>query len=118
MNDAENEQETGSDDHGSAREGGSILDEGGIDTDARAGRSLGIDPNAEPDDRTKQEIEEERQRRLHPENRPDGAEVDNTGRTFDTERGQFTDSEAYDDGEPPRYSDPEDPNNPENADRS
>lgn len=118
MNAAENDRETGSDDHESGREGGSILDEGGIDTDARAGRSLGIDPDAEPDEQTKQEMEEERQRRLDPENRPHGAEIDNTDRTFDTERGQFTDSEDYDDHEPPRYSDPEDPNNPENQDRT
>ena len=78
MNDAEHE--TDQVDSGGE---GSILDRGGIDTDARAGRSLGIDPHEEPDDRTKQEMEEERQRRLDPENRPDGAEVDNTDRTFD-----------------------------------
>ena len=95
----------------SGDEGSTILDGGGIDTDARAGRSLGIDPNEEPDEQTKQEMEEERQRRLDPENRPDGAEVDNTGRTFDVERGQFTDSEDYDESEPPPFSDPEDPNN-------
>jgi hypothetical protein len=98
--------------------GGSILDDGGIDTDARAGRSLGIDPGKEPDAATKQEIEEERERRLDPENRPDGAEVDNTDRTFDHDRGLFTDSEDYDGSEPPRFSDPEDPNNPDNADDS
>ena len=94
---------------------GSILDEGGIDTDARAGRSLGIDPGQEPDEQTKQQIEEERASRLDPDNRPDGAEVDNTERTFDHDRGQFTDSPDYDDSEPPRFSDPEDPNNPDNA---
>ena len=32
-----------------------------------------------PDDAEVKEIEEERERRLSPENRPDGAEVDNTG---------------------------------------
>jgi hypothetical protein len=102
----------------SNREGGSILDDGGIDVDERAGRSLGIDPYAEPDEATKQEMEAERQRRLDPENRPEGAEVDNTDRTFDHERGKFTDSEDYDRSEPPQYSDPEDPNNPDNADKS
>jgi len=96
-------------------EGGTILDNGGIDTDARAGRSLGIEPDKEPDEQTKQEMEAERERRLDPDNRPDGAEVNNTERTFDHERGQFTDSEEYDESEPPRYSDPEDPNNPDNA---
>src|SRR3954471_15096948 len=78
------------------REGDTILDDGGIDTDARAGRSLGIDPDKEPDDQTKREIEEERERRLDPDNRPDAAEVDNTDRTFDETRGKFTDSEDYD----------------------
>ena len=33
-----------------------------------------------PDDDEVEEIEEERDRRLAPENRPDGAEIDNTGR--------------------------------------
>jgi hypothetical protein len=94
---------------------GTILDGGGIDTDARAGRSLGIDPAQEPDEQTKQEIDAERERRLDPDNRPDGAEVDNTDRTFDHDRGQFTDSEGYDESEPPRFSDPEDPNNPDNG---
>jgi hypothetical protein len=101
----------------SGPEGGSILDRGGIDTDARAGRSLGIDPYQEPDEETKRQIEEDRKERLDPANRPEGAEVDNTERTFDTARGQFTDADDYDDSEPPPFSDPEDPNNPDNADR-
>jgi hypothetical protein len=112
-----NDATSGNDRQDSRREGGSILDDGGIDVDERAGRSLGIDPYAEPDEATKKEIEAERKRRLDPANRPDGAEVDNTDRTFDHERGKFTDSEDYDSDEPPQYSDPEDPNNPDNADR-
>jgi hypothetical protein len=108
---------SGNDRRDAGREGGSILDDGGINVDERAGRSLGIDPYKEPDDETKREIEAERERRLHPDNRPEGAEVDNTERTFDHERGKFTDSEDYDRSEPPRYSDPEDPNTPDNADR-
>ena len=84
-------------------EGGSILDDGGIDTDERAGRSLGIDPQAEPDEDTKKDMEEEREQRLDPDNRPDNAEVDNTQRTFDVDRGQFTDSEEYDESEPAPY---------------
>jgi hypothetical protein len=87
----------------------SILDDGGVDTDARAGRSLGIDLSAPPDGMTPEEIEAERQQRLAPENRPEGAEVDNTDRTFDHERGQFTDSETFAEAEP-RFSDPENPN--------
>src|SRR3954462_9530944 len=103
------------DEKGSGGEGGSILDDGGIDTDERAGRSLGIEPDKEPDDDTKQDMEEERERRLDPDNRPDGAEVDNTERTFDVDRGQFTDSEDYDESEPAPFSDPEDPNKSEDT---
>ena len=106
------------DEKDSGDEGKSILDDGGIDTDERAGRSLGIEPNKEPDDETKQDMEEERDRRLDPDNRPDGAEVDNTGRTFDHEHGQFTDSDDYDESAPAPFSDPEDPNNPDNDDSS
>lgn len=95
---------------------GSILDDGGIDTDARAGRSMGIDPSKEPDEETKQEIDAERDRRLDPENRPDGAEVDNTDRTFDSERGQFTDSEEYDENDEPKFTDAENPNTDPNED--
>jgi hypothetical protein len=39
------------------------------------------------------EIEAERKERTAPENRPEGAEVDNTERDFDPVQGQFTDSE-------------------------
>jgi hypothetical protein len=95
---------------------GNILDDGGIDTDARAGRSLGIDPSKVPDDATQQEMDDERERRLDPENRPDGAEVDNTERTFDHDRGQFTDSADYDASEPPKFTDPENPNTDPNED--
>ena len=54
-------------------------------------------------------MEEERDRRLDPENRPDGAEIDNTDRDFDVDKGMFTDSEDYDEVDP-AYKDPEDPN--------
>jgi hypothetical protein len=111
MSDTENGDDT-------SDEGGTILDDGGIDTDERAGRSLGIEPDKEPDDDTKQDMEEERERRLDPDNRPDGAEVDNTDRTFDHERGQFTDSDEYDESAPAPFSDAEDPNNPDNKDSS
>jgi hypothetical protein len=48
------------------------------------------------------DIEEERKRRLDPENRPENAEVDNTQRTFDAEKGVFEDSpdEAQLEGDP------------------
>jgi len=47
-----------------------------------------------PEDEIK-EIESEREERLAPENRPDGAEVDNTHREFDSEAGMFTDAPGY-----------------------
>lgn len=40
-----------------------------------------------------EDIQEDRKRRLDPENRPDSTEVDNTQRDFDTSTGTFTDSE-------------------------
>ncbi len=59
-------------------------------------------------------MEEEREERLDPDNRPEGAEVDNTEREFDVDRGQFKDSDDYDESEPAPFSDPEDPNNADN----
>lgn len=115
MNSAANEPGTVHDGADSALEGGSILDQGGVDADARAGRSLGIEPDKEPDEQTKQEMAEERARRLDPDNRPDSAEVDNTDRTFDHERGQFTDSEEYDPDQPPVFTDPEHANTRDGA---
>ena len=48
---------------------------------------------------TRADVEEERQRRLDPDNRPDRAEVDNTARQFDEEKGMFTDSPGYEEAE-------------------
>lgn len=45
------------------------------------------------------EVEAEREERLDPDNRPEDAEVDNTGREFDEEKGKFTDSEGYEETE-------------------
>jgi hypothetical protein len=56
------------------------------------------------------EIEQVREERLAAENRPDGAEVDNTDRTFDPEKGLFTDQDEYDDVEP-KFVDDELPDN-------
>src|SRR6478735_5616325 len=110
MSDADDHADEKSSDTNDSKDEGSILDDGGIDTDERAGRSLGIDTQAEPDEDTKKEMEEEREKRLDPDNRPEGAEIDNTERTFDVDRGQFTDSEDYDDSEPLPFADSEDPN--------
>ena len=56
------------------------------------------DEATETDESTEQEpdleaIEEEREKRLDPDNRPDNAEIDNTDRDFDVVKGRFTDSE-------------------------
>ena len=45
------------------------------------------------------DVEREREERLDPDNRPDAAEVDNTDREFDEEKGKFTDSEGYEEAE-------------------
>lgn len=50
---------------------------------------------------TLEQIEQERSERLDPDNRPDGAEVDNTDRTFDSEAGMFTDNPDYDEDDRP-----------------
>jgi hypothetical protein len=58
----------------------------------------------EPDLRA---IEEDREKRLDPDNRPDNAEIDNTDREFDVVKGQFTDSE--DDPDIGPFNDPSSP---------
>ncbi|GAB3253139.1 hypothetical protein [Nocardioides dilutus] len=54
-------------------------------------------PGADPAEA--EEIEAERQERLDPDNRPEGAEVDNTDRDFDAEKGMYADSDGYEDAE-------------------
>jgi hypothetical protein len=44
---------------------------------------------------TPEEVDAQRKERLDPGNRPDLAEVDNTNRDFDPEKGMYTDSEGY-----------------------
>jgi hypothetical protein len=63
------------------------------DSDHRDQTRLSTQPGADPAD--VEEIEAERQERLDPENRPEDAEVDNTDREFDAEKGMYTDSEGY-----------------------
>jgi hypothetical protein len=55
----------------------------------------------EPDLRA---IEEAREKRLDPDNRPDNAEIDNTDRDFDVVKGHFTDTE--DDPDIGSFNDP------------
>lgn len=65
-------------------------------SDTEVGAEPGAGPEAEIDPEDEAAVEEERERRLDPDNRPDGAEVDNTDRDFDAAKGMFTDSEEYD----------------------
>jgi hypothetical protein len=58
------------------------------------------DELADRPEESMEQVEDERQERLAPENRPDNVEVDNTGRDFDVEKGMFTDSEGYEEAEP------------------
>jgi hypothetical protein len=52
------------------------------------------------------QLQEERAERLDPENRPANAEVDNTDRELDVEKGMFTDEPGYE--EAPRKYPPAD----------
>ena len=64
------------------------------DTADSGGGMTGALPDA--DDISQEELDEieaERKERTSPDNRPEGAEVDNTDREFDPVQGQFTDSE-------------------------
>jgi hypothetical protein len=53
------------------------------------------DPDDVPPEQI-EEIEREREERLDPDNRPEGTEIDNTDRTFDSGAGMFTDDPDYD----------------------
>src|SRR6478736_3050315 len=83
----------------SGDEGGEHLADGAGEDgdDSEPGVGSTRQPGADPED--KEEIEEERERRLDPENRPDNVEVDNSERDFDVEKGMFTDSEGYEEAE-------------------
>lgn len=55
----------------------------------------------DPDEMSQEEIDEieaERKERLDPANRPEMAEVDNTDKEFDFERGELVDSGSDDQG--------------------
>jgi hypothetical protein len=66
------------------------LSEPASDEATETDESTGQVPDQGPD---LEAIEEERETRLDPDNRPDNAEIDNTERDFDVVKGQFTDSE-------------------------
>lgn len=77
-----------------------ILGEGKSGDERESGTAGLPDEDDVPDDTVK-EIDEEREARLATDNRPEGAEVDNTGRTFDSGAGMFTDNEDYDESDRP-----------------
>lgn len=51
------------------------------------------------DEVDEEEVEQVRQERLDPENRPENVEVDNTDKEFDAQKGLFTDTPGYDEAE-------------------
>ena len=63
--------------------------------------SQGIERDPDVPQETVEQIERDRAERLDPANRPEDTEVDNTGRTFDSGAGKFTDSEDYDENDRP-----------------
>ena len=82
-------------DHTDTENDSTAHDEDGSASSKAAGGSMtGALPDA--DDMSQEELDEieaERKERTAPDNRPEGAEVDNTDREFDPVQGQFTDSE-------------------------
>lgn len=77
------------------------LENDGVPEEERESGTAGLPDKDNVPEETIEEIESERQERLDPDNRPDGAEVDNTSRTFDAEAGMFTDSEGYSEDDKP-----------------
>jgi len=89
-------QEQHESEHATTDDGGNLH----VDIEDAGGREL-RDVDEKPPEEEIQEIEEERERRLDPDNRPDNAEVDNTHRDFDTDTGYFTDSDGHDESDAP-----------------
>ena len=78
-------------------------DSGDSDDSARLTKEQAMGQEDVPEDK-QQAIEEEREKRLDPDNRPENAEVDNSDRDFDVKSGQFTDHETDEEIGP--YNDP------------
>ena len=77
------------------------LENDGVPQEERESGTAGLPGKDDVPQETIESIEAERQERLSSENRPDGAEVDNTHRDFDADAGKFTDSDGYDEDEKP-----------------
>lgn len=86
-----------------------------VDLEDAGGKEL-RDVTEKPPEGEVKEMEEERERRLDPDNRPEGAEVDNTHREFDSSTGHFTDSDEHDQGEDTPYAPEAGPENVSDAD--
>lgn len=67
----------------------------------RGSGTAGLPSKDDIPDETIDEIERERAERLDPANRPDATEVNNTGRTFDSGAGKYTDNPDYDESDRP-----------------
>ena len=63
--------------------------------------TAGLPDADEVSDEKKAQLDQEREERLDDDNRPDGAEVDNTERDFDDAAGMFTDNADHSEGERP-----------------
>lgn len=72
------------------------IERDGVSDDARQSGTAGLPTQDDVPPETVEAIERDRQERLAPENRPEGAEIDNTDRVFDSGAGKFTDDEDYD----------------------
>ena len=77
------------------------LENDGVPEEERESGTAGLPDKDNVPEETIESIEADRQERLSAENRPDGAEVDNTGRTFDADAGKFTDSDGYSEDDKP-----------------
>jgi hypothetical protein len=77
------------------------LEKDGIPEEERESGTAGLPEKENVPEETIESIESERQERLDPDNRPEGAEVDNSQRTFDADAGMFTDSEDYSEDDKP-----------------
>jgi hypothetical protein len=77
-----------------------IENEGREGADRESG-TAGLPSQDDVPEETLEEIERERAERLDPANRPDDTEVDNTGRTFDSGAGMYTDNPEYDESDRP-----------------
>lgn len=77
------------------------IEHDGVSGDDRQSGTAGLPTQDDVPAETVEAIEKEREERLDPENRPDGTEIDNTGRTFDSGAGKFTDDDEYDSSERP-----------------